>query len=102
MAAITRRDWLKVAAVSPAALAALPPFAAAAPSADDVKGVVDKALKFFASAQKDGGNFGADPRAGEPGLTALICAALVRNGVPSDNPVVSKGLKYLESKIQKD
>jgi squalene-hopene/tetraprenyl-beta-curcumene cyclase len=102
MAALTRRDWLKVAAVSPAALAALPSFADAAPTADAVKAVVDNSLKFFAGAQKEGGNFGADPRAGEPGLTALICAALVRNGVAADNTVVSKGLKYLESKIQKD
>src|SRR4029079_17533941 len=26
----------------------------------------------------------------------------VRNGVPPDNPVVAKALKYLESKVQKD
>jgi squalene-hopene/tetraprenyl-beta-curcumene cyclase len=102
MSALTRREWLKIAAVSPAALAALPYVAFGAPSADDVKGVVDKALGFFKGAQKDGGNFADDPRAGEPGLTALIAAALVRNGVAADNPVVSKALKFLESKVQKD
>lgn len=105
MSALTRREWLKVAAVTPAVLAVLegvrPSFALAAPSADEVKAVVDKALGFFKASQKDAGNFG-DPRAGEPGLTALIAAALVRNGVPADNPVVAKALKYLESKIQKD
>lgn len=101
MSALNRRDWLKLAAVSPAALAALPQLLTAAPGADDVKAVVDKALKYLTSAQKADGNFG-DPRAGEPGLTALIAAALARNGVPSDNPVVAKALKYLESKVQKD
>ena len=101
MSALTRRDWLKVAAVSPAALA-FPSLAWAAPSGDDVKAVVDKALAFFKGAQKDDGNFSANPRAGEPGLTALVAAALVKNGVPADNPVVAKSLKYLESKVQKD
>ena len=45
---------------------------------------------------------GATGVAGEPGLTALITAALVRTGVPSDNPVVAKALKFLEGKVQKD
>jgi squalene-hopene/tetraprenyl-beta-curcumene cyclase len=102
MSALTRREWLKVAVVSPAALAALPHTAAAGPSADDVKGVVEKALGFLKTAQKDGGNFGAGPREGEPGLTALVAAALIRNGVPADNSVVAKALKFLESKVQKD
>ena len=101
MPALTRRDWLKVAAATPVALA-LPQFAGAAPGGDEVKTVVDKALGFFKAAQKDDGNFSANPRAGEPGLTALVAAALVKNGVPGDNPVVAKALKYLESKVQKD
>ncbi len=102
MSAITRREWLKVAAASPVALAALPQFAGAAPTAADVKAVVEKALGFFKTAQKDAGNFATDPRAGEPGLSALVAAALIKNGVPADNPTVAKALKYLESKIQKD
>jgi squalene-hopene/tetraprenyl-beta-curcumene cyclase len=102
MSGLTRREWLKVAVASPVALAALPHTAGAAPSADDVKGVVDKALTFLKASQKDDGNFASNPRAGEPGLTALIAASLIRNGVPADNPVVAKALKYLESKVQKD
>jgi squalene-hopene/tetraprenyl-beta-curcumene cyclase len=106
MSTLNRREWLKVAAVTPAALAASgglrPPLAFGAPGADDIKPVLDKALAFFKTAQKDGGNFETDPRAGEPGLTALIAAALVKNGVPTDNPVVSKALKFLETKVQKD
>ncbi|MBP3956169.1 terpene cyclase/mutase family protein [Gemmata sp. G18] len=102
MSALNRRDWLKVAAVAPAALVAFPRFTFAAPSADDVKAVVDKALGFYKTAQKDDGSFGSSPRAGEPGLTALIISALVKNGVAADNPTIAKGLKYLESKVQKD
>lgn len=105
MSSLTRREWLKVAAVAPAALAVSgslrPPLAGAAPTADEVKAVVDKALGYLKTAQKDDGSFGT-PRTGEPGLTALVTAALVRNGVPADNPTVAKGLKYLESKVKDD
>ena len=79
-----------------------PFLAQAAPPDADLKAVVDKAVKFLTTAQKDAGNFSANPRGGEPGLTALIAAALVRNGVAADNAVVAKALKYLETKIKKD
>ncbi len=101
MSSLNRRQWLKVAAVTPAALVAFPHITFAAPSADDVKTLVDKALGFLKTAQKEDGNFFDSPQA-EPGLTALIAAALVRNGVPGDNPVVAKAVKYLEKNVQKD
>ncbi len=105
MSSLNRRQWLKVAAVTPAALAvsvgSSPPLASAAPSADEVKTLVDKALGFLKSAQKDDGNFFDSPQA-EPGLTALIASALVRNGVAADNPVIAKAIKYLEKNVQKD
>jgi squalene-hopene/tetraprenyl-beta-curcumene cyclase len=101
MRAIDRRTALKLAAAAPAALV-LPQFATAAPSADDLKAVVGKAVEYLKGAQKENGNFASDPRAGEPGLTALIAAALIKNGVPADNPVVAKALKFLEGKVQKD
>jgi squalene-hopene/tetraprenyl-beta-curcumene cyclase len=97
----TRRDWLKTAAASPVALS-FPFLADAAPPEADIKAVVDKAVKFLTTVQKDAGNFSVNPRGGEPGLTALIAAALVRNGVPADNALVAKALKYLETKIKKD
>jgi squalene-hopene/tetraprenyl-beta-curcumene cyclase len=101
MSELTRRDWLKAAAVSPVALSAFP-LAEAAPGADDLKAVVDKAIGFLTKTQKEAGNFASNPRAGEPGLTALIAAALVRNGVAADNTVVAKAMKYLESKVKDD
>jgi len=98
----TRRDWLKAAAASPVALTVFPIRATAAPSEADLKAVVDKAIGFLKTAQKDDGNFATGPRGGEPGLTALIAAALVRNGVPDDNSVVAKAMKFLASKVKKD
>src|SRR6266540_1745875 len=100
MSAFSRRDVLKVAAVAPVVLA-LPRLAFAAPGADEVKALVDKALGFYKGVQKDDGNFFDSPQA-EPGLTALIAAAFVRNGVPADNPVVAKALKYLEKNVKPD
>ncbi|QJW97209.1 prenyltransferase/squalene oxidase repeat-containing protein [Frigoriglobus tundricola] len=105
MSALTRREWLKVAAVSPVALAAsggvFAPRAGAAPGADEVKALVDKALAFYKGVQKDDGNIFDSPQA-EPGLTALVAAAFVRNGVPADNPVVAKAIKYLEKSVKPD
>ncbi|MCS6866728.1 MAG: terpene cyclase/mutase family protein [Gemmataceae bacterium] len=105
MFALTRRQWLQSAALSPVALTLSSEWryfrVLAAPSAEEIQPVVEKALAFFRTSQREAGNFG-DPRAGEPGLTALIVAALVKNGVPADNPVITKALKYLESKVQKD
>jgi squalene-hopene/tetraprenyl-beta-curcumene cyclase len=95
----TRRDWLKIAAVSPA-FTALRLRALAAPADDQMKPVIDKALSYLEGTQKEDGNF--YPKAGEPGLTALIAAALLRNGVPADNRVVAKATKYLEGNVQKD
>ena len=97
----TRRDWMKTAAAVPMS-GGLRSLILAAPSANDLKAVVDKAEKFLAATQRDDGNFSANPRGGEPGLTALIAAALVRNGVPANNAVVAKALKYLETKVKKD
>ncbi len=96
----TRRDWLKTTAVSGVAVSAFPSRVWAAPSADDLKVVVDKALGFLKGAQQAGGDF--FPKAGEPGLTALIVAALLRNGVPADNAIITKAVAYLEKNVQKD
>ncbi len=100
MSAFTRRDWLKTTAVSPVVLSVFPQLTCAAPSADDIKAVVDKAVGYLKTAQKDAGDF--FPKAGEPGLTALIVAALLRNGVPADNAVVTKAVAYLEKNVQQD
>jgi len=97
---LTRRNWLRAAALAPAAFAAAPPALYAAPSADDLKAVVDKAVKFLSTRQKDDGDLAPSPRVG-PGVTALAIAALVRNGY-ADSPLVRKGLAFLEKNIKAD
>ncbi|MBA4065363.1 MAG: hypothetical protein C0501_16955 [Isosphaera sp.] len=101
MSALTRRAWLKAAAASPAALA-LPGRAAAAPTADDLKAVVEKAVGYLKGAQKPAGDFFPKEGFAEPGLTALTVAALLRNGVPADHEVVKKGVAYLEKHVKPD
>jgi squalene-hopene/tetraprenyl-beta-curcumene cyclase len=66
----------------------------------EVKALSDKAIAFLKKQQKADGSF-SDPRMG-PGVTALAVAALIRHGVPSDDPVLAKALKYLESLVKKD
>ncbi len=73
----------------------------AGPDAAELKSVVGKAYEFLKRQQKANGSF-APPQAGEPGVTALTVAALVRNGYAATDPVVAGGLKYLEAAIQTD
>jgi squalene-hopene/tetraprenyl-beta-curcumene cyclase len=62
---------------------------------------IDKAYDFLKSTQKPDGSF-APPRAGEPGVAALVAAGLVRCGKSISDPVVAKALGYLEKAIQPD
>jgi hypothetical protein len=100
MIALTRRDWFRTGAIALSG-GFYPPLAGAAPTADQLKPVLDKAVKFLSSKQKDDGDLAPDPRVG-PGLTALAVAALIRAGYPTDTAVVKNGLGYLERNIQKD
>ncbi len=104
MSLFSRRDWLRTAAATHAALAFGSTFTStftfAAPSADDLKDVVGKAAKFLASKQKDNGDLAPDPRVG-PGVTALAVSALIRNGL-DDHAVVKKGLGFLEKNVKPD
>ncbi len=100
MSQFNRRDWLKTAVAGPVMMSVLPLRAFAEPATGDVKAVVDKSVGFLKMSQKEPGNF--FPKAGEPGLTALIVASLLRNGVPGDNTVIKKSMKYLEGNIKND
>jgi squalene-hopene/tetraprenyl-beta-curcumene cyclase len=73
---------------------------AAAPSAAELKAVLDKAYESLKAKQNDDGSFA--PKLGGPGITALAAAALIKAGRRSDDPVVAKALKYLESRVKPD
>jgi squalene-hopene/tetraprenyl-beta-curcumene cyclase len=89
----------------PVALAALAVFAVApradavGPDAKDVKSVRDKAVAYLKEHQGENGGF--SPRFG-PGVTALVVAALLKNGYGVDDPVVAKSLKYLQKQVKKN
>jgi squalene-hopene/tetraprenyl-beta-curcumene cyclase len=70
------------------------------PDAKDVKECLDKGVAALRATQAADGSWSA--QATGPGATALVVAALLRNGVPADDPMVSKGLAYLEKSIKKD
>jgi squalene-hopene/tetraprenyl-beta-curcumene cyclase len=73
---------------------------AAGPSPQEIQAVRDKALAFLKTRQNEDGSF--SPQLGGPGITALIVAGCLRNGVSPDDPLVAKALGYLEKKVHKD
>lgn len=60
---------------------------------------VAKAVDYLAKAQSPEGAF--TPQAG-PAVTALVTAALLKNGRTADDPIVSKSLAYLQTFVQPD
>jgi hypothetical protein len=85
-------------AVTPSAIRAGDP--AASPSAKEVQPVLDKAMAFLKSHQDPDGSFSAK-RTG-PGVTALVVAALLRNGQSPKEPMIAKAIAYLEKNVHKD
>lgn len=73
---------------------------AAGPDAADWKASVAKGYDYLKSRQGADGSFA--PKLGGPGITALAVAGLLKCGYPVDDPVVAKGLKYLENNVHKD
>ena len=70
------------------------------PSTSDLRAVADKAVAYLKTTQKEDGSF--SPKIAGPGVSALVAAALLRNGYGVQDPVVAKTLKYLEGQVQKD
>lgn len=70
------------------------------PDSKDIKPLVDKALGFLQKSQAENGSFSA--KFGGPGVSALVAAGLIRNGVSPDQPVVARTLGYLDKTIKPD
>jgi len=70
------------------------------PSAKEAQAVLGKALDFLKSRQTSDGAWA--PKVAGPGVTAIVVAGLIKNGVSPSDPAVARGLKYLEQNIQKD
>jgi len=58
-----------------------------------------RAISYLKQAQADDGSWSA---ASGPGVTAIVTAGLLRNGLTADDPTVAKSLKYLESYLHDD
>jgi hypothetical protein len=64
------------------------------------KEVLEKAADYLKSRQGADGSF--SPKIAGPGVTAVVVAGMLRCGFAVDDPVVTKGLKYLEKSAKKD
>ncbi len=100
---MTRRSGFIVSAFLAALVAVVvltPPAPAVGPDPKDVQTVLDKGYAFLKKQQGEDGSF--SPRVAGPGVTALVVSALLRNGYTDDDPVVAKGLAYLEKNVKDD
>jgi squalene-hopene/tetraprenyl-beta-curcumene cyclase len=79
---------------------ALRPAGAVGPDPRDVQAMRDKAVAFLKKHQARDGSFSA--RFAGPGITALVVAALLRNGYGPSDPTVARALTYLEKSVKKD
>jgi len=68
-------------------------------STKELRPVLDKAVAYLKTSQKADGSF--SPKFG-PGITGIVVAGLLCCGHGPDEPVVAKGLKYLESRVKDD
>jgi squalene-hopene/tetraprenyl-beta-curcumene cyclase len=68
--------------------------------AKDVQAVLDKAVRYLKTRQAPDGSFSA--KLAGPGITGVVIAGLIHAGVRPEEPVVAKGLKYLESQVKDD
>jgi squalene-hopene/tetraprenyl-beta-curcumene cyclase len=73
---------------------------AVGPDPKEVQAVLDKALVFLKQHQNEDGSF--SPKLAGPGVSALVVAGLLRNGVSPNDPVVARALAYMEKRVKKD
>jgi squalene-hopene/tetraprenyl-beta-curcumene cyclase len=72
----------------------------AGPDPKEIQAMVDRAAAYLKTHQGEDGSF--SPKLGGPGISALVAAGLIRNGVSPDDPLVAKTLGYLAKKVHHD
>src|SRR5437660_1658429 len=97
---LATRWSLALAAVLAVGLAGPARAADFGPSSEEYKAVLDKAVAYLKSKQGADGSFA--PKVAGPGVSALVAAGLLRNGLNPDDPLVAKTLAYLQTSIKKD
>ena len=65
-----------------------------------MKEVLERAADYLKSHQEANGSF--SPKVAGPGVTAVVVAGMLRCGFRVDDPVVRRGLAYLEKNVKKD
>src|SRR5262245_25439060 len=70
------------------------------PDAKALDSLVSKAIAFLRASQSADGSF--SPRLAGPGVTAVVAAGLLRNGVSAQDPLVARALTYLEKSVKQD
>lgn len=76
------------------------PAADSGPDPREVQVLFEKAVKFLRTSQGEDGSF--SPQRAGPGISAVVAAGLLRNGLSADDPMVARALAYMEKKVQKD
>jgi squalene-hopene/tetraprenyl-beta-curcumene cyclase len=71
-----------------------------APSPEEIRAVLDKAVAYLKAHQEPSGAF--SPKRAGPGITAVIAAGLLRAGRETNDPVVARALAYLQKSVKKD
>ncbi len=67
---------------------------------EQLKAILERAADYLKSHQGKDGSF--SPRFAGPGVTAVVVAGMLRSGFRVDDPVVSRGLGYLEKSVKPD
>jgi squalene-hopene/tetraprenyl-beta-curcumene cyclase len=70
------------------------------PDPKEVQAILDKAIAFLRKRQGTDGSFA--PKLAGPGVSAIVVAGLLQNGVSLDDPMVAKALAFMESRVKKD
>lgn len=65
------------------------------------KELLDKAVNYLRQSQAEDGSFSASPRSGI-GPTGVIVSGLLEAGIPADDPMVAKGLAFMQKYVQED